>query len=290
MKLYTIDTELFKLDGGAMFGVVPKQIWQKLNPADANNLCTWAMRLLLIEDGNQLILIDTGIGNKQDAKFMGHYHLHGNDTVHKSLAKYGFHPNDITDVVLTHLHFDHCGGAIETIDNQLVPAFKNAHYWSTPTHWLNATKPNQREKASFLKENILPIQESGQLKMVENPFTNSQQIRQIVEAPFYNKMHLQMVNGHTLDMMVPIIQYGDKTIAYMADLLPSVGHLPLPYVMAYDMQPLKTLEEKTDFLQHALQNNYILFFEHDPVNECCTLIQTEKGIRAGETFALKDLG
>lgn len=297
MKLYTIDTELFKLDGGAMFGVVPKTIWNKLNPADENNLCTWAMRLLLVEDGNRLILVDTGIGNKQDEKFFSHYYLHGNATLDKSLARHGFSADDITDVILTHLHFDHCGGAIKRENGQLVPAFRNAVYWSNEQHWHAATVPNAREKASFLKENILPIQESGQLQFVPHPYdkakgsTGWSALPPLVEMPvrFNDAISLLFVSGHTESMMLPVIRYKEHTIVYMADLLPSVGHLPIPYVMAYDMRPESTLFEKEHFLRKALDNNYILFFEHDPVNECCTLQQTEKGIRAKELFKLADV-
>lgn len=279
MKLYTIDTGFFKLDGGAMFGVVPKTLWNKTNPADENNLCTWAMRCLLIEDGNRLILVDNGIGDKQDAKFFSHYYLHGDATLDKSLAAHGFHRNDITDVFLTHLHFDHCGGSIVREGDKLVPAFKNATYWSNEDHWKWATVPNDREKASFLKENILPIQESGQLKFIAHQ----------EGVAFTDHMSIRFANGHTDAMMLPQIRYKDKTIVYMADLLPSIGHLPLPYVMAYDMFPLTTLTEKKKFLQEAVDNQYVLFFEHDPVNECCVLQTTEKGIRAGETFALSAL-
>ncbi len=284
MKLYTIDTELFKLDGGAMFGVVPKTLWNKLNPADENNLCTWAMRLLLIEEGNQLILIDTGIGYKQDAKFLSHYYLHGDHTLEKSLATHGFSKAAITDVVLTHLHFDHCGGAIERKGEQLLPAFPNARYWSNAQHWQWAIQPNEREKASFLKENILPIQQSGQLHMVDTPADGG-----LVASSILPGLSFRFVYGHTDAMMLPQIQYGDKTIVYMADLLPSVAHIPLPYVMGYDMFPLTTLNEKKRFLQEALDNNYILFFEHDPQVECCSLQLTEKGIRAKEVFKLNEL-
>jgi glyoxylase-like metal-dependent hydrolase (beta-lactamase superfamily II) len=279
MKLHTINTGLFKLDGGAMFGVVPKAIWQKTNPADANNLCTWAMRCLLIEEGNQLILVDTGIGNKQDEKFFSHYYLHGDDSMEKSLAQLGFSTADITDVFLTHLHFDHVGGAIVKENEKLIPAFKNAHYWSNEKHWQWAVAPNAREKASFLKENILPIQESGQLKFVAD--------QENIE--WQKNINISFAYGHTDAMMLPKISYKGRTIVYMADLLPSVGHLPLPYVMAYDMFPLKTLTEKQAFLEEAVNNNYILYLEHDPVNECCTLQRTEKGIRVAETFNLSDI-
>lgn len=282
MNLYSINTGLFKLDGGAMFGVVPKSIWNKLNPADENNLCTWALRCLLIEDGNRLILIDTGIGDKQDVKFFSHYYLHGEDTLNSSLAKYGFNRDDITDVILTHLHFDHCGGSIVRKGEELIPAFKNAVYWSNQRHWDWAVRPNEREKASFLKENILPIQESGQLKMIDIPAD-----RDLVVCT--KNISMRIVNGHTEAMMLPQISYNGKTIVYMADLLPSIGHIPIPYVMAYDMFPLTTLNEKRSFLTEALQNDYILFFEHDPLYECCTLQSTEKGIRSRDIFTLKDI-
>jgi glyoxylase-like metal-dependent hydrolase (beta-lactamase superfamily II) len=279
MKLHTINTGMFKLDGGAMFGVVPKSIWQKSNPADDNNLCTWAMRCLLIEDGERLILIDTGIGNKQDEKFLGHYYLHGEDTLDKSLAAKGFHRDDITDVFLTHLHFDHCGGSIIRIGDKLRPAFKNAFYWSNQKHWSWATNPNDREKASFLKENILPIQDSGQLRFVENE----------EGTQLHTGISIRFAHGHTDSMMLPQIQYNNSTIVYMADLLPSIGHIPLPYVMAYDMFPLQTLSEKKSFLQEAADNNYILYLEHDPVNECCTVKNTDRGIRLDQTFELKSI-
>jgi len=279
MNLHTIDTGLFKLDGGAMFGVVPKSIWQKSNPADENNMCSWAMRCLLIEDGNRLILVDNGIGDKQDAKFLSHYYLHGDDTLDKSLAAKGFSRADITDVFLTHLHFDHCGGSIIREGDKLRPAFKNAFYWSNKKHWNWAVEPNDREKASFLKENILPIQDSGQLRFIED--------QDGIE--FHQGINIRFAYGHTDAMMLPQIQYKDQTIVYMADLLPSVGHIPLPYVMAYDMFPLQTLTEKKAFLQEATDRNYILYLEHDPVHECCTLRQTEKGIRLDRTFKLSEI-
>ena len=279
MKLYSINAGHFKLDGGAMFGVVPKSIWQKLNPPDENNMCNWAMRCLLIQDEGRLILIDNGMGNKQDEKFFGHYFLNGNDTLEKSLSKYGFSKDDITDVFLTHLHFDHCGGSIEKVEDRFVPAFKNATYWSNENHWEWATKPNDREKASFLKENILPIKESGRLKFIET--------EEGIE--FAKNFNLRFVNGHTESMMLPQIKYKDKTIVYMADLLPSVAHIPIPYVMAYDTRPLETLKEKKSFLTEALEKDFILFFEHDPEIECCNLQQTLKGIRSKETFRLESV-
>lgn len=280
MNLHTINTGLFKLDGGAMFGVVPKSIWQRSNPADANNLCTWAMRCLLIEDGDRLILIDNGIGDKQDEKFLGHYYLHGDDTLDKSLAAKGFSRDDVTDVFLTHLHFDHCGGSIvRDHTGRLRAAFKNAFYWSNAQHWDWAVNPNDREKASFLRENILPIQESGQLRFVAD--------RDGVE--FHEGINIRFAYGHTDAMMLPQIKYKGHTIVYMADLLPSVGHIPLPYVMAYDMFPLQTLKEKKVFLQEATDKQYILYLEHDPINECCTLQQTEKGIKVDRTFDLNNI-
>ena len=286
MKLHTIETGYFKLDGGAMFGVVPKSIWNKLNPADENNLCTWAMRSLLIEDGNKLILIDTGIGNKQDDKFFNHYYLHGNDSLDQSLEKLGFHKNDITDIVLTHLHFDHCGGSIIRENDLLKPAFPNAIFWSNEAHWKWATQPNAREKASFLKENILPMQESGQLKLIDLPKEKTD--HKLPSSVFNDSISVRFVQGHTDQMMLPQIKYKDKTLVFMADLLPSVAHLPLPYVMGYDMFPLTTLQEKQVFLEEAANNNYTLFFQHDPKVECCSLQMTEKGVRAKETFTLKE--
>lgn len=279
MKLYSINAGHFKLDGGAMFGVVPKSMWQKLNPPDENNMCNWAMRCLLVEDEGRLILIDNGMGNKQSEKFFGYYYLNGQDTLDKSLAKYGFTKENITDVFLTHLHFDHCGGSIENLGDKLVPAFKNATYWSNENHWKWATDPNDREKASFLKENILPIKESGKLKFIE-PKEGVQ---------FTKTIKIRFVNGHTESMMLPEIKYKDKTIVYMADLLPSVAHIPVPYVMAYDTRPLETLVEKKAFLREAFEKNFVLFFEHDPVIECCTLQLTDKGIRSKETFKLESI-
>lgn len=279
MKLHTIDTGFFKLDGGAMFGVVPKSMWQKLNPPDENNMCNWAMRCLLVELDNKLILIDNGMGDKQDAKFFGHYFLNGDATLDNSLKAKGFSKDDITDVFLTHLHFDHCGGSIQFNKDKTgyEPAFKNAIYWSNESHWRWATQPNAREKASFLKENILPIQESGQLKFTTDG------------AELFPGFIIKYMNGHTDGMMLPHITYKDKTIVYLADLLPSVGHLPVPFVMAYDTRPLITLQEKAEFLNKACEKNHILFFEHDPLNECCTLQMTDKGVRLGATFKLEEV-
>jgi glyoxylase-like metal-dependent hydrolase (beta-lactamase superfamily II) len=288
MQLYSINTGFFKLDGGAMFGVVPKSIWNKVNPADENNLCSWALRCLLIQDGDKLILIDNGNGDKQDAKFFSHYHLHGEDTLDKSLAKHGFHRDDITDVILSHLHFDHCGGTIRREGDQLVPNFKNATVWSNEEHWQWAVHPNDREKASFLKENILPIQENSQLKFIPIP-NRENPLQQLAAAKFTDSISIRIADGHTRAMMLPQIQYKGSTLVFMADLLPSQGHIPLPYVMGYDMFPMTTLQEKKLFLEEAIDNNYILFFEHDPKVECCTLQRTEKGIRPKDFFSLDSL-
>lgn len=280
MNLYVINTGFFKLDGGAMFGVVPKTLWQRTNPADENNLCTWAMRCLLIEDGDRAILIDNGIGDKQDQKFFSHYYLHGDDSLAKSLRQAGFDHKDITDMFLTHLHFDHCGGGVvyDRVADKYQVTFEHAKYWSNQQHWEWATHPNAREKASFLKENILPVQEQGHLEFIE-----AGQL-----SPFDN-LDIIYMDGHTEKQMLPKIRYKDKTIVFVADLIPSASHVPIPYIMGFDVRPLKTVKEKTDFLQEAYENDYILFFEHDPVVECCNLKMTEKGIRVNETFALKDI-
>jgi glyoxylase-like metal-dependent hydrolase (beta-lactamase superfamily II) len=279
MKLHTIDTGLFKLDGGAMFGVVPRSMWERLTTPDSKGMCTWAMRCMLIEVGNKLILIDCGLGNKQDEKFFSHYEPHGEDTLTKSLNKLGFTESDITDVLLTHLHFDHCGGAIKREGDKLIPAFSNATYWSNEKHWDWAIHPNAREKASFLKENILPIQESGQLKFVEDGST-----------AIHPSVLIKTVSGHTESMLIPHISYKDNTIVYAADLFPSRWHIPIPYVMAYDTRPLLTLEEKLAFLPNAAENNYLLFFEHDPSVELCSLQATERGVKEKECFRLAEIG
>lgn len=280
MKLYSIPTGNFKLDGGAMFGVVPKSMWSKRYPADENNMCSWAMRCLLIETEGKLILVDNGLGDKQDEKFFGHYYLHGEDNLIKSLDKYGFTPNDITDVFLTHLHFDHCGGSIKWADSnktKAVPAFKNATYWSNPQHWTWATDPNPREKASFLKENILPIKESGQLKMIVNP------------GEFIPGIEVLFMYGHTEAMMLPLVTYNNKKIFFTADLFPCTHHIGMPWVMAYDARPLETMKEKAEVLKRGLNENWILFFEHDAVTECCTLLQTDKGIIPDKKILFSEL-
>lgn len=281
MTIYPINAGNFKLDGGAMFGVVPKSIWQRTNPADDNNMCDWSMRCMLVEDGDRLMLIDTGIGDKQSEKFFSYYYLSHQGILEPNLNKLGFGIDDITDVFLTHLHFDHCGGAIKREGDKFVPAFKNAIYWSTENHWKWATEPNPREKASFLKENILPIQESGQLKFIERTGDFTENV--------FNNIDVLFVDGHTDSMMIPHIKYQGKTIVYMADLLPSVGHIPLAYVMGYDTRPLITLEEKGKFLTKATDNEYVLFLEHDSVNECCTLQHTERGVRLNDTFRFNEL-
>jgi glyoxylase-like metal-dependent hydrolase (beta-lactamase superfamily II) len=279
MKLYTINTGYFKLDGGAFFGVIPKTLWQRTNPADENNMCTWAMRSLLIEDSDRLMLIDTGIGDKQSEKFFSYYYLHGNDSVDSSLARYGFNREDITDVFLTHLHLDHCGGCIkyDAAKEHLIPAFPNATYWSNEDHWNWAINPNPREKPSFLKENILPIQESGQLKFL----AEGDVLHQGVEVLW--------VHGHTEAQMLPQIKIGGKTVAFMGDLIPSASHIPIPYVLGYDVRPLVTLEEKAKFLPQAVEEESFLFLQHDPVNELCTVQQTDKGIRLKEVLKLEEV-
>lgn len=274
MQLYQIDTGFFKLDGGAMFGVVPKTIWEKLNPADGRNLCTWAMRCLLIEDGKQLILIDTGIGNKQAESFFRHYEPHGEDSLTKSLQRQGFSPDDVTDVILTHLHFDHCGGAVVRQDDKLIPFFKQARYWSSEAHWDWAVNPNPREKASFLQENILPLKESGQLHFVHSPLD------------VHPSIQLINVSGHTESMFIPRIEYKNHIIYYGADLIPSAAHIPIPYVMAYDTRPLLTLDEKKQLLTRMESEQALLFFEHDPRIAVATLKKTEKGIAFHEEVSL----
>ena len=283
MIIHPLNTGNFKLDGGAMFGVVPKSLWERTNPADQKNMCDWSMRTLLIEDGDRLILVDTGIGDKQSEKFFSHYYLSDENSLEPNLKKLGFSVDDVTDVFLTHLHFDHCGGAIKWNKDRtgFEPVFKNATYWSTEKHWKWATEPNPREKASFLSENILPLQESGQLKFIdrEGDFTKN----------VFNNFDVLFVDGHTESMMIPHIHYKDQTLVFMADLLPSVGHIPLPYVMGYDTRPLITLSEKEKFLRTAEDKNYVLFLEHDYANECCTLQSTEKGIRLKDTFNFSEL-
>lgn len=266
------------LDGGAMFGVVPKSIWQRTNPANEKNLIDLALRCLLIEDGNQLILIDNGLGNKQADNFFNHYYLHGNTTLHDSLKQAGFNEKDVTDVFLTHLHFDHCGGSIQRMGDKLQLTFENATYWSNKDHWKWATQPNSREKASFLPENILPIQENGNLKFID---VNS-------SSPF-KQFEIFYCSGHTDKMMIPMIRYKERTICFVADLIPTTGHISIPFVMGYDTRPLLTMDEKRIFLDKAASDNYVLFYEHDPAHECCTVKSTDKGVRLERTFSLEEL-
>lgn len=278
MKIHVIDTGYFKLDGGAMFGVVPFSIWNKINPPDENNMCTWAMRCLLVDYGKRKVLIDTGIGTKQDEKFFGHYYLHGDATLVGSLSNIGLTPEDITDVFLTHLHFDHCGGALKRNEaKEIVPVFSNAVYWSNKKHWEWATNPNPREKASFLSENILPLQEKGLIRFLEEN-----------NSPFEN-IEILHVDGHTESQMLPLITIDGKKILFCADLIPSSGHLPLPYIMAYDVRPLETMKEKQAILDRVAKENIYLFFEHDPVREVCSVEKTPKGVRVKEFFKLSDI-
>tara|TARA_Y100000766_G_C18908788_1_gene607299 strand:- start:56 stop:889 length:834 start_codon:yes stop_codon:yes gene_type:complete len=277
MNVFSVETGNFKLDGGAMFGVVPRVIWEKTNPADSNNFCNWAMRCLLIEDGNRLILVDTGIGDKQDEKFFSHFHLNGNATLEKSLTNLGFHFDDITDVLLTHLHFDHVGGAVRKKGDKFELTFPNAKYWSNQKHWEWALKPNSREKASFLHENMLPIEELGHLNFIKHG------------DELGNNIELLLVDGHTEQQMIPIVSYKGRKVAFCADLIPSVGHLKIPYIPSYDVRPLVTMKEKSFFLEKAVRENYILFFEHDAYNECCTVKSSDKGKRVGAKFSLSDL-
>lgn len=279
MELFTVDTGFFKLDGGAMFGVVPKTIWSRTNPSDENNLCPWAMRCLLVSDGNRMVLIDNGIGDKQDARFFSHYYLHGEATLAKSLQQLGVHPTDITDVFLTHLHFDHCGGSVKYGSHgQYELTFPRATYWTNEDHWNWATVPNPREKASFLEENILPLQEHGVLNYLD-----------LGTKSLFLGFDFLTMDGHTDKQMLPKMQYKGHTLVFMADLLPSVGHIPLAYVMGYDTRPLLTLQEKQEFLEIAARDQYVLFLEHDSVHECCTVKMTEKGVRLDQTFRLDEL-
>ncbi len=277
MELDLINTGYFKLDGGAMFGVIPKSLWSRSNPADENNLCSWAMRSLIIKEGNRSFVIDSGMGDKQSEKFFGHYYLHGNDSLKKGLQKVDLGFDEITDAFLTHLHFDHCGGGVKREGDNLIPTFSKAMYWSNKAHWQWATEPNPREAASFMVENIKPMQDAGQLKFVKTSGDD--------RLPF----DIITVDGHTEKQMLPKLKYKEKTLVFMADLLPSVGHIPLPYVMGYDTRPLLTMTEKQDFLNEAANNGYVLVLQHDPVNECCTVKHTEKGVRLDQVFAFNEI-
>ena len=271
MKLHTINTGLFKLDGGAMFGVVPKSIWSKTNPSNEKNMCPWAMRCLLVETNNKLIMIDTGIGNKQSEKFFSHFYLHGDYSLEKSINNKGFSTNDITDVIFTHLHFDHCGGAVKKNGKEYSLTFSKAKHWTNKKHWDWAMNPNNREKASFLKENFVPIKEMGKLNFLE-------------EGIFNKHIEIKFFHGHTESQMIPFIHINKKTIIFCADLLPSTGHIPLPYVMGYDVRPLITLNEKEKFLSEAFEKEHILFLEHDYYNECCKIG------KIGNKFVVKEKG
>ena len=284
MTIYPIEAGNFKLDGGAMFGVVPKSLWSRSNPADANNMIDMSARCLLIENGDRLTLVDNGMGNKQSEKFFGYYYLWGGHDLNGSLRSHGFHPDDITDVFLTHLHFDHCGGSIEWNADRsgYRPAFKNATYWSNARHWDWAVKPNKREKASFLQENILPIEESGQLKFISDPESDYSEADEMDFGIFF-------ADGHTEKQMIPHLEYKGKTVVFVADLLPTAGHLPLPYVMGYDTRPLLTLDEKEKFLNQAADKGYLLFLEHDPHNEIISVKHTEKGVRLDRSYTFNEL-
>jgi glyoxylase-like metal-dependent hydrolase (beta-lactamase superfamily II) len=275
MNLYKIETGNLMLDGGAMFGVVPKSIWKKIYPSDENNLCNWAMRCLLVETEDKRILIDTGMGTKQDAKFFSHYYPNGDASLLSSLNEHGFSPEDITDVILTHLHFDHVGGAVKLEDGKYIPTFPKAVYHISKSQWDLATNPNRREKASYLPENYMAIKESGQLNLIES------------EGEYIKNIEFKIFDGHTLGQIIPIIHFGNKFLAYGGDLFPSAAHIPMPYIMSYDTQPLLTLKDKKRFFDEAIKKNYTLYFEHDLYNECCSLTETEKGIKVDKTFTLE---
>ena len=279
MKLYSIETGNLKLDGGTMFGVVPKALWSKVYPCDKDNLCNWAMRCLLMVDEDRRVLIDNGIGDKQDWKFLKHFYLNGEDTLESSLAKYGYSKEDITDVILTHLHFDHCGGSVVWNKDRTgyEPAFPNATYFVSYQQYQWAVQPNRRESPSYLKENILPLEESGQLTLIEE------------EGEILPNISVKLYHGHTEGQILPQINYMGKTVVFMADLLPSAAHIPMSWIMAYDTRPLETLLDNERFFNEAIQNNYILFFEHDLYNECCTLKVTEKGVGVGDVFELQHI-
>ena len=285
MTLYPIEAGNFKLDGGAMFGVVPKSLWQKTNPSDANNMIGMASRCLLVEDGKRLILIDSGMGTKQTEKFFRYYYRWGDHELVLSIERAGFSCDQITDVVFTHLHFDHCGGGTiwDKSKSFYKPLFKNAKYWSSLKHWNWATKnPNPREKASFLKENLLPIEQTGRLKFLSNDGGQFSFASELGFDLFY-------ADGHTEKQMLPIISYKGQKIAFAADLIPTAGHLPLPYVMGYDVRPLTTLKEKAVFLNYAVENNVLLFLEHDSVNEIVSLKNTEKGVRINKILKCNEV-
>jgi len=278
-KVFPIHISNFKLDGGAMFGVVPKVIWQKYYPADENNLCNWALRSILVDSGNRTALVDNGYGDKQSEKYMSFVHLNGGDGLMGGLNKYGYKPDDITDMVLTHLHADHCGGGVRyNIDKsgfELV--FPNATYWVSRAQWESAMNPNSREKDGFLEENILPMMESGQLKFIDE------------DMELFPGFGVRLFYGHTNGQIIPFIEYKGRTVVFTADLIPSTVHIPLAYNMAYDLEPLVTLKEKETFLEEAYENDFVLFFQHDLYHECCTLQKTPKGMRHDKIFTLAEL-
>jgi glyoxylase-like metal-dependent hydrolase (beta-lactamase superfamily II) len=278
MKLYSVNITNFKIDGGSMFGVVPRVLWEKKYPPDENNLCNWALRSLLIDTGQRVVLIDNGFGDKQSEKFMSRFHLNDNKGLERALGEHGYRFSDITDMLLTHLHYDHCGGGVrKKADGQCYElTFPNARYWTGKEQWENAMNPNAREKDSFLEENLVPMAESGQLNLIDK------------NSELFPGLSVRIYNGHTPGQLIPFISVGGSTIVFAADLLPSVAHIPLPYIMSYDVMPVETLREKEEFLDEAERNNYIIFFQHDLYNECCTLNRTPKGIVAGEKFLLKD--
>jgi glyoxylase-like metal-dependent hydrolase (beta-lactamase superfamily II) len=278
MKLFPVDITNFKIDGGAMFGVVPKILWEKHYPADENNLCNWALRSLLIDNGERVVLIDNGFGEKQSEKFMSRFHLNNYTGLEKSLEKIGYSTDDITDMVITHLHYDHCGGGVKYNSDRTgyELTFKNAKYWVSMDQWEAAMNPNQREKDSFLKENLLPMQESGQLHFIDN------------SGEIFPGLEVRLYNGHTSGQAIPFIRLNGSTLVFVADLLPSVAHIPLPYIMSYDIMPMETLKEKEAFLKEAAENNYILFLQHDLYHECCTIQEGVKGYRVKDTFTLNE--
>jgi glyoxylase-like metal-dependent hydrolase (beta-lactamase superfamily II) len=279
MKLYSVETGNFKLDGGAMFGVVPKSLWERTNPADSKNRIQMSSRCLLIEDGKNLILIDSGLGEKQDEKFFAHYNRSNEVSLSSSINSLGFSINDITDVFFTHLHFDHCGGATAREGDKIIPVFKNAKFWCSKSHWDWATvNPNPREKASFLNENIMPLKESGQL----NLFDSTSLVADL-------GLEFISVDGHTEKMSLPKINYKGNLILFASDLVPTSGHIPVPYLMGYDVRPLKTMEEKQRILSELEASNSFLFLQHDPTTEIVSLKKTEKGVRLDQAFLLKDL-
>lgn len=278
MKLFPVHISNFMLDGGAMFGVVPKILWKKQYPCDENNYCSWALRSLVYDNGKQRIMVDNGYGDKQDEKFFSFVHLHGGFGLEGALEKYGYKPEDITDMVISHLHYDHCGGGVKnsTTGTGFEMVFPNATYWVSKQQWEWAMNPNKREATAYLEENILPMQESGQLKFIEE------------NIELYPGFNVRLYNGHTEGQIIPFISYQGKTVVYMADLIPSSAHINLAWNMSYDVQPLITLKEKEQFLKEAYENDYILFLEHDAYNECCTIEKTKKGYRAKETFTLEE--